>query len=184
VVSAFGVEPAHPLGYGCARVRRRALWVRKLQGLLGGPVGVVGDLLRGRWTPGPTATQGPLVSSVSSLLAGGARVVGGGLLSVSGSTEPGKLFLRVVTPHGVQRTVCPDLLGKLAAYAWMRPRDGVLLEALRSRARDWCKLKELPEFVVPWVVSGTVTSVMLGTVLDEASAYEMESAGLSLLPAS
>jgi len=150
---------ALPAVTGSSRIRRRALWVRRLQAHFGGRMEFVGNLLAGRWCDDLLSDQDhPQALLLKSWLAGGVTIVGGGRLRTSRASLP-LVFFVANGPHGDQRVIYPEVVGRLQAYSWMRPRTQELLVALRSRARDWCNDQGLPAYLWPDAISGAVLSV-------------------------
>jgi hypothetical protein len=141
-------------------VRRRALWVRRVQDLVGGRLEFVGNLLSGRWCD-DLLTDGanPYRAALRSWVTGGVAIVGGGRMVTKEKAKP-LVYLIANGACGGQRLLFPSLIGQLKAYAWMRPRTEQLLIALRSRARDWCNDNCLPGYLWPSVVSGATLSAM------------------------
>lgn len=144
------------------RLRRRARWVRALETILGRRDGVVGNFVRGRWTPDLPSPQ--LEQRLNYVLAGdqnGVRCLGGGTYKVGKRLSDGStLFERhvylVMDKAGDASVVFPELVGKLRQYALYRERDVALLGSLRTRAVDWCKAACLPAWVSDLAVSGAV----------------------------
>jgi len=77
--------------------------------------------------------------------------------------ERGQLYL-TVDCYGVDVTVFPECLGKLAAYSAFRKRDGTLLAALRSKTIEWGKLNNVAHTAMAAVLPGTVALAMLETL--------------------
>lgn len=155
-----GVPFVSPHLPGLSRVRRRAVWVHRLQDFLGGRVGFVAELTKGRWRQDLLLGGAePRVAWLRSWLSEGVVVVGGGHIRTK-LLSPPLVYLVANGPHGDQRVVFPSLVGRLLAYAWMRPRTDELLVAVRSRARDWCDTEGLPAELWPDAVSGAVLSVL------------------------
>lgn len=183
------------------RLRPRARWVRVLEAAFGGRH--VGSFFRGRWVPDlPSSGRTPLANAMLANLAGGARLLGGGVIakkiesgpsrvarltefrdevrcldelkqtlgghqlvrdrldeidekSGGGSQDVGQVYYILELPEGEQVLVFPDLLARLQAYSVFRQRDTALVQALRARAREWCKLS-LPAWVWPLAMPGAV----------------------------
>jgi len=141
----------------CARPRRRAVWVRRLEKVLGGvPGGTVGQFVRGRWTPdlpSPNRSQG--LNLVLSARPDGVKILGGG--SVRGKEETRVGYLVVEEFGGTVSVVFPELLAALRAYAFLRPRESTLVLALRSRALEWCKKRGLSDSSTTVAVEAAVS---------------------------
>lgn len=152
------------------RLRPRARWVRAVEEMLGGRHGCVGLLLRGRWTPDLPAGGTP--AKLSYLLASirnGVKVLGGGLYQTTSEVSEAvvarpagaKVYLR--TPYfilerhdGSVLTIMPDLLARLRQYVLFRERTDDLIGALRTRAVEWCRARELEDVVADVVVCDAV----------------------------
>lgn len=135
----------------CSRLRRRAVWVRRLECFLGGAPGGVGLFVRGRWTPD---LPSPDLSAESNLalmhFRDGAKILGGG--SVRSHEGRPVSYLVVLLADGSQELFVPELVGKLSTYALLRERDETLVSALRLRALEWCKGAGLSGPVTYWAV--------------------------------
>jgi len=130
----------------CARPRRRARWVKAIESVLGdAPGGVVGKLVRGRWTPDlPSEAFSPELNLLLSKAKGGVRILGGGsVVGKSGDDEEKVPYFVVEHPDGTVETCFPQLISSLSSYTFFRKRESTLVLALRSRALDWCKRKGL-----------------------------------------
>jgi hypothetical protein len=130
----------------CARLRRRAVWVRRMEKVIGKAPGCVGKFLRGRWTPdlpSPALTAG--ANLVLSHLPDGVRILGGGSVQGRGKDdeETVEAYLVVELADGSRVTVYPELLCALSSYAFLRERSAVLLSSLRLRALEWCRARGL-----------------------------------------
>lgn len=152
VDSAFGrgVDEFAHLRLGavyCARPRRRALWVRRLECVLGGPRGCVGDFVRGRWTPDLTSPGVSVGANVVlSHMRDGVKIQGGGSVRTSAGADgvvTREAYIIVELRDGSREVVFPELLSKLASYCILRERSAVLVSALRLRALEWCKARGL-----------------------------------------
>lgn len=173
---------ALPFLPGLSRVRRRALWVRRLQDLVGGRVEFVGNLLCGRWCDDLlTDSANPYAMAVRSWVTGGVAIVGGGRIRASSSAPP-LVFLVTNGPQTGQRILFPELVGRLKAYTWMRPRTEELLVALRSRARDWCSDAKLPSHLWSSVISGAVLSAMEEDTSEVEAEIALRASGQFPLP--
>lgn len=140
-----------------SRVRSRSTWTNRLQQHLGGRDGIVGELVRRRWTPDlPSADRPVVVNAFLSLLDGESKLLGGGVMP---STSEGKqyVFLVVETSSGRQ-VVAPDLLAHLYLYACFRPRTRDLLSGLRSRAREWFRENGIADLASALVLPDTVAT--------------------------
>lgn len=162
----------------CARPRRRAVWVRRLEKVLGtAPGGVVGRFVKGRWTPDLPSSD--LSSGLNLLLASrpdGVKILGGGSVPGSrGDDDVAVSYFVVEDSSGTVSTVFPDLLGALSSYAFLRARESTLVLALRSRALEWCKKQGLADSVTAVAVE-TAVSWAWGVSPREALARESISA--------
>lgn len=163
----FEVNPKYEVGgrrlpvsahLECARLRRRTVWVRQLEAVLGSAPGVVGAFVKGRWTPDlPSNERSVGVNLALSHPTGGAKILGGG--SVRGGTagQPRReTYVVVELPDGSRETVFPELLGRLASYSLLRERNADLVSALRLRAQEWCKNAGLSSTVSWWAVCSAI----------------------------
>lgn len=127
----------------CARPRRRAVWVRRLELILGPAAGPVGALVRGRWRPDlPSSMFSTGANLVLEYAKDGVKIRGGGsvLVRPRGDDEPSReAYLVIEFSDGSREVVFPRLVAKLAAYAFLRERNAVLVSALRTRALEWFK---------------------------------------------
>jgi len=152
------------------RLRRRARWVRTLEGVLGGRCGVVASVIRGRWVPDlPSTRRSPVASALLGNLKNGAKLLGGGVVANTGGETPrNEVYYVLELPEGDSVLVFPDLLSRLQSYSVFRQRDAALLAALRARAREWCKLS-LPAWVWPLAIPGAVALATMTTEAEESS---------------
>lgn len=138
-----GLEPA--------RLRRRTVWVRRLESVLGVAPGVVGAFVRGRWVPDLPSNDFSLdANHVLAHLGSGVKILGGGsvLGAKRGDNEPERLAYFVVElSDGSREVVFPELLSHLSSYAFLRERNAVLVGSLRVRALEWCKSAGLSKSV-------------------------------------
>jgi len=168
----------------CVRFRRRARWVNRCASRLGLRRGSLGFVLRGRWTPDlPSPRHPAAVNSVLSHFEDGARLLGGGVVRCSRSSE-GSLREEVDEPYHLielsdgSREVCfPGLLSKLSAYALLRQRDAVLISALRLRALDWVKRQGLPKDLGFIVVASAMRLALEVPCQEAALAETLEDLG-------
>jgi len=172
----------------CARLRSRAVWVRRLEHVLGGSSGVVGALVKGRWTPDlPLASRTNFANLVLTHAEGGAKILGGGSLSTGeGDKKRMETYILVELSDGSRETVFPELLARLASYSLLRERDATLLSALRLRAQEWCKGAGLSSTVSLWaVVSALKLAWPVGplelSLLDTVQAVSPSTVDLSCL---
>jgi hypothetical protein len=148
-----GQDTFCPLSVTATRLRRRAVWVRRVEGWLGGDVGCLSKFLRGRWTPDlPTLSGNIELNSLLTYFRHGAKCLGGGTVHgesrdvVSGaSSESPQGYLVLELADGSRNVVFTDLFFRLASYAFLRKRDAVLVSSLKSRALEWCKKVGLSE---------------------------------------
>jgi len=135
-----GLDTYCPLSEAAAsRVRRRAVWVRRLEGWLGLSDGSVGKLLRGRWVPDlPTRQWNHHAALLANHLDNGLNVVGGGGVHCL-DDKPDQPYLVVEHPGGTRSVVYTELLFKLSGYVYLRERNALLVESVKLRALDWCK---------------------------------------------
>lgn len=157
-----GVSPGFLWDDARTRLRRRSRWVRGLQALLGGEVGVVANLVRRRWTPDlPAPGKSPLVNFMAALSEDGVQILGGG--SVPAWSDDGVItreaYLTVRLIDGHVATVYPSLLAKLVTLAAFRKRDQSTAALLRMRALEWARATGLS-----WAdfAAGMVDTVCLG----------------------
>lgn len=160
---------------GAVRLRRRQRWSNQLVEKLGLERGKLGSFLAGRWIPDlPSYARDSAGHFLSSLLANGAKVLGGGLLPTS--RKVGQETVTGETPYlrlglGVhEHVVLVDLLAKLALYACYRRRDSTLVAALRTRAIEWAKDHGVLDRDAALLVPGTVALAFLRSSPEEAGA--------------
>jgi len=139
----------------CNRLRRRSRWVAGLEAVVGVRRGQLSALARGRWTPDlPSANYDSSLNLILSMFEDGAVLLGGGVVQCEdGSFVP---YKHIELSDGSRELVFPELLSKLSGYALLRQRDAVLVSALRLRALDWCKKRELPKDLVFMVVTSAM----------------------------
>jgi len=122
-----------------SRPRRRAIWVRRLETVLGVGMGRVGKLLRGRWVPDlPTREWNHIASLIANHLESGVKILGGGSVHCL-DNKPDQYYLVVELADGTRQVLYHELLFRLANYALLRERDALLAQSLKLRALDWCK---------------------------------------------
>lgn len=140
-----------------SRLRSRSTWTNRLQHHLGGRAGIVGDLVRRRWTPDlPSSDRTLSANSFLGLFDGEAKLLGGGVMP---STSDGKQYPFLVVETGAGRlVVAPDLLAHLYLYACFRPRTRDLLSGLRSRAREWFREHGIADLASALVLPDTVAA--------------------------
>lgn len=163
------------------RLRRRARWVRALEGALGGRHGVVGRFVRGRWTPDlPSDTTATANAYLSGTIPNGVRCLGGGTFKGNEEAEP---VVYLVLDDGEDVQLCvPELLGRLRLYSLFRKRDDVLLGALRTRAVEWCRNRGLASWVSDLMVGPTVGFAMQPSTHEEVASSRVHRAmGNSIL---
>jgi len=159
-VVAGGITPS--------RLRGRSTWTNRLQAYLGGRPGIVGDLVKRRWTPDLPLSSRPLsVNALLGLLDHEAKLLGGGVLPTADAPDPAKRlpvepFLVVETAKG-RLVICPTLLAHLSLYACFRPRTQDLLAGLRSRAREWLRENGIAELASAFVLPDTVAAAFSET---------------------
>jgi hypothetical protein len=166
-------------GLTATRCRRRARWVCSLQTYLGGRPGIVGSLVRRRWTPDLPSSDRPVtVNSVLALLDGDAKLLGGGVIR---SSDPARHepFIVLETDNG-REVVIPNLLGRLCRNTFGRERDASLLAQLRSRAVEWCADAKVLPCVVPLVVPGHVALALRETAPERLARESLEADGFPL----
>lgn len=147
---AFTAEPAWEMGV--SRLRRRSRFVNRLSDDMRLEKGLVGRLLRGRWTPDLPTPQWPAENRfLAALIQDGVKVLGGGLCGKSpipAGLDPSDPRMEVVTYmridyQGKEVLVIPKLVGLLSTKAVFTRRDAHLVASLRSKAIEWCKLRAL-----------------------------------------
>jgi len=187
-----GVGPGGGVGYQtitsavvAQRLRRRARWVRALEGVLGGRRGVVATYLRGRWTPDlPSEARSDVSNYCLATIPDGARCLGGGIIYGEGANPEPNVYL-VLDIGGDAEVIFPDLLGKLRQYALFRKRDELLLGTLRTRALEWCKAQRFRSWVSDLAVAAAVGLAMTPSAHEQlASARVARACGSPLLPLS
>jgi len=163
----------------CARLRRRTVWVRRLECVLGGATGVVGAFVKGRWVPDlPRSDRTNFANLVLTHTRGGAKILGGGSVQTGeGDTHREETYLVVELPDGSRETIFPELLSRLSSYALLRKRDADLVSAMRLRALEWCKGAKLSNTVSWWAICSAIK--MAWPVSDlESSVSEVIQAGM------
>lgn len=194
-----GVPLRTPVSAGLVpvRLRSRALWVRRLEKLLGGGRGCVGRFLAGRWTPDLPSPDAPLDRNfLLWWIRGGARILGGG--SVPGREEeafrddgrpwyrdgrrvrlpgPRQVFYHVELRDGSVATVFPELLAKLCAYAFCREREPSLVSALRLRALEWCKEQGFSSVLTMVALAGSLRLAFDLSEEEDLTVQTLESLG-------
>lgn len=152
-VAAGGLTPS--------RHRGRSVWTNRLQAYLGGRPGVVGELVRRRWTPDlPSAERPAIANALLGMLDQDAKLLGGGVMPTDGGEH--EVFLVVETNSG-RVVISPELLAKLSLYACFRPRTQDLLSGLRARAREWFSEKGIPASAAVFVLPDTVAHAFFQT---------------------
>lgn len=171
-VTAGGLTPS--------RLRGRSVWTNRLQNYLGGRPGIVGDLVRRRWTPDlPSSSRPGIVNALLGLLDHDAKLLGGGVMPTEADEH--EVFLVVDTSKG-RLVICPELLADLALYACFRPRTQELLAGLRSRAREWFSKKEVPASVAAFLLPDTVASAFAETAPERLARARLDVVEVSPSP--
>jgi len=120
--------------------------------------GVVGQLVRGRWTPDLPSPEFALGTNLTlAHLESGVKILGGGsvLTQPRGGGEPGReVYLVTELADGSREVVFPELVAVLSSYAFLRERSAVLVSALRLRAVEWTKKVGLPRSAAWMALSG------------------------------
>lgn len=183
-------------GFKTARLRRRARWVRVLERILGGRCGgAVGAFVRGRWIPDlPAAQRSSQLNVLLSTIPDGAKVHGGGLVenpesvapmgdndAISASRFKSQLWYLLELSDGTLHVVFPDLVCRLGSYSLFRERDQSLLDALRARARDWCK-RELPSWAWSYAMPPAVLFAWRGTTVESEVSTLLTAGGVPAAP--
>jgi len=130
--------------------------------VLGGRNGIVGQMMRGRWTPDlPTPSNPDVQNYLLASIENGARLLGGGVEEVDVERNPKDgVYFVIETLTGVD-LVFPALLAKLRQYALYRERDDAVLGSLRTRAIDWCRTVKLEPHVSDLAVASAVSLAMV-----------------------
>lgn len=159
------------------RLRRRARWVRALESALGGRNGVVGQMIRGRWTPDLPSPHHPDVQNyLLASIEDGAKLLGGGVEEVGVERhESDGVYFVIETLAGVE-IVFPNLLAKLRQYALYRERDDAVLGSLRTRAVDWCRGVKLMPHVADLAVASAVSLAMVPSTHERSTLSRVQSA--------
>jgi len=164
-------------GLTTSRLRRRAVWVCRLEGYLGTRPGVIGQLIRGRWLPDLPAAGRPLSANVLlALLDGEAKLLGGGALPCS-DLDDSEVYL-VVEHKGARRVLVPSLVSKLALYSCFRPRNEDLLVGLRARAREWLTEKGVSDLVSALVLPDAVEVAFSQTAPERLARERLDELGV------
>lgn len=142
-------RPATLTGHLRPRLRRRAVWVKRLEDGLRLPSSV-GQVLRGRWTPDlPSENLPEGLNLILAHRSEGVRLLGGGAVQGKDKGDGGEQLVKGAAYYHVElrdgsiQVVFPELLSELVSYAFLRVREATLVPALRSRARDWAKRRGL-----------------------------------------
>lgn len=171
-------EPA-----AAGRLRKRARWANVLQHSLRLAPGLLGPFLSGRWTPDLTLEELPEGAAyIADAFGSEVKFLGGGI----SKTTPPKLddkgeplpviataCLRVGTRDG-QSYVFPELVAKLATYACFRRRDAALVMALRSRAQEWVKPRNLYDCDVALALPMTVALASRITTIEASASKALD----------
>lgn len=152
-----------PVAGYAGRLRKRASWVNHLSEALGLRRGYLGVVLGGRWRPDLPAfdcsREAP--AYLAALLHYGAKVEGHSWLY---GGEQGRIMAIQLSLGSVRVLVIPELTALLSVYAGFRKRDANLLSALKLRALEWSKARDM----LPWDMALTLLpSVALATLRNE-----------------
>lgn len=160
---AYTAEPAWESGI--SRLRRRSRFVNRLSDELKLEKGIVGSILRGRWTPDLPTQHWPAENRfLAGLLRDGAKVLGGGLCGKSpipaglGPEDPrteAVTYLRIDI-SGREVLVIPKLVGFLSIRAVFVKRDGALVASVKTKAIEWCRQRALDHTSVSLALPGSV----------------------------
>jgi len=173
-VTAGGLSPT--------RLRRRARWAGALQDYLGGRPGIVGELVKGRWTPDLPSPARPLVvNNILGILDGEVKLLGGGVLPCDDLFRHEPFLVCEIEGRGRQ-VIVPNLLGRLCRGTFGRERDASLLAQLRSRAVEWCSEAKLPQSLVPLLVPNHVALALIETAPERLAREMLEEDGFPLSP--
>nr|UUW21110.1 MAG: hypothetical protein [Sanya tombus-like virus 8] len=163
-------------GITVSRIRRRSRWVGALQDYLGGRPGIVGELVRGRWTPDlPSDRRALSANAFLSTFDGESKLLGGGVLP-SDDPDVHEPFLIVQTRSG-REVVVPSLLGRLSRYSCFRDRDDALLAGLRSRAQEWCADKKVVDCVLPLIIPSACAMAYLVSAPERLAMESLQASG-------
>lgn len=125
---------------GVNRLRRRSVWVNRLEAVLGSPPGAVGRILRGRWNPDlPLPGDSLAAQLVKVQYPEGVKLLGGGAVRGADKEKDAVVYYILEHPDGSTELVAPELMSHLASYSFLRERSADLVSALRLRALEWCK---------------------------------------------
>lgn len=149
-------DSAYRRGADCLdkqRLRRRAVWVNRLAGLLGLTDRSLGLYLRGRCALGLTTKLDQGVDRIVHLFEGGAKYLGAGTARIRPLTkDEEKEGVEVTaTPFmlvwdGNQRVgFLPELVARLSIRSCFRARDDTLVPSLKLKALEWCKTRYLTD---------------------------------------
>jgi len=165
----------------CGRLRRRAVWVRRLESVLGAPGGFVGRFVRGRWVPDlPAAGRSPGLNVLLDQFQDGAKILGGGSLRVGGTEDMvagREAYYHVELSDGSREVLFPSLVSKLGSYALLRQRDAALVSALRLRALEWCKKVGFSEPTTYLAVPSAISAVWNVSVREERLVRSLSHSG-------
>jgi len=167
---------------GGSRIRQRARWVNALSDELdlGEARGLVGSLLKGRWTPDLTREYANCrgLRVFADARAAGLKFLGGGtttMVTGEGEAAVARVYAYTYAFHeGKTFRVYPELLAKLAVYASLRKRSPALVLALRTRASDWCKKVGMDIEEVAHVLAPSVAIAYLPTTQEVIGASILE----------
>lgn len=159
---------------GALRLRRRSAWVGALQGSLGGGMGIVGQVLRGRWKPDLITHGSRDASFLAALIANGARFKGAGTVQThqggedAAGTDKPVSFVELDL-GGQRHVVFPELLGKLSCHVLFRARDSALVSLLRLKALEWCKSRGVDSRDAALCIPSTVALACLPSTPEQVA---------------
>ncbi|AAF22957.1 ORF1 [Diaporthe ambigua RNA virus 1] len=140
---------------GVPRLRARGKLACRLQALLGGRKGCVGAFFSGRWVPDlPASDRSPALNAILAVQREQVKVLGVGTFPTKSGV--GGDYVLVESRSGDRRVILPSLLSRLCLYSSLRERDEKLLVGLRSRAVEWCRLEQVPDWVPLLCLSSSV----------------------------
>jgi len=162
---------------GETRLRRRSRFLNRLSDELELERGLLGKILRGRWTPDlPSGDHTQGTRDLLGMLSSGARVLGGGLVRKTpmpedavddaGAPKPDHLWWENVSYlrldyQGCEVMILVPLFHALTVRAAYLKRDSKVVLNLKSRAIEWCRARFVAPEHVAACVPGTVALAMV-----------------------
>lgn len=160
---------------GALRLRKRSRWVGALQYSLGLEGHVLGQVLKGRWTPDLPRINSRDTGFLAAFMAGGARILGAGSVRLApregeGDKGPSRPVTFVeLDLGGGRQLVCPELIAHLSNQACFRKRDSALVSSMRVRAMEWAKSRSVDLRDTALLLPGSVAVACLPSTPEQAA---------------